>query len=56
MASSNDHVDVGESAPGSRQVAFLTDIKSVVLLIASPTLTVISRLTGILRAWAPTGV
>ena len=51
MASSNDHVDVGESAPGSRPVAFLTDIKSVVLLIASPTLTVISRLTGILRGW-----
>jgi uncharacterized protein YjiS (DUF1127 family) len=51
MASSNDRADVGESAPGSRSVAFLTDIKSVVLLIASPTLTVISRLTGILRAW-----
>ena len=50
MASSNDHADVGESAQGSRPVALLTDIKSVVLLIASSTLTLIPRLTGILRA------
>jgi uncharacterized protein YjiS (DUF1127 family) len=51
MASSNDHADVGDSSGGSRPVAFLTEIKSVLLLIASPTLTVISRLTGILRVW-----
>jgi uncharacterized protein YjiS (DUF1127 family) len=51
MASSNDHADVGESAQGSRPVAFLTDIKRVALLIASSTLTLISRLTGILRTW-----
>ena len=51
MASSNDHADVGESAQGSRPVAPLTDIESVVLLIASSTLTQIPRLTGILRAW-----
>ena len=51
MASSNDHADVGESAQGSRPVAFLTDIKRVALLIASSTLTLISRLTGIFRTW-----
>jgi uncharacterized protein YjiS (DUF1127 family) len=51
MASSNDHADVGESAQGSRPVAFLTGIKSVALSIASSTLTLISRPTGILRAW-----
>jgi uncharacterized protein YjiS (DUF1127 family) len=51
MASSNDHAVVGESAQGSRPVAFLTDIKSVALSIASSTLTLISRLTGILRGW-----
>jgi hypothetical protein len=38
MASFNDHVDVGESAQGSTALAFLTEIKSVALLIASSTL------------------
>jgi uncharacterized protein YjiS (DUF1127 family) len=51
MASFNDHAGVGESAQGSRPVAFLTDIKSIALLIASSTLTLISRLTGIVRTW-----
>ena len=51
MANSNDYADVGDRAQGSWPVAFLTDIKSVALLIASSTLTLISRLTGILRTW-----
>jgi uncharacterized protein YjiS (DUF1127 family) len=51
MASFNDHVDVGESAQGSRAVAFLTETKSVSLLIASSTLALIPRLTGVLRSW-----
>jgi uncharacterized protein YjiS (DUF1127 family) len=50
MARFNYHAD-GESAQGSRPVAFLTDIKSVALLVASSTLTLFSRLTGILRTW-----
>jgi uncharacterized protein YjiS (DUF1127 family) len=51
MAKSNYHAEIGENARGSRPVVFLTDIKSVALLIASSTLTLISRLTGVLRAW-----
>jgi uncharacterized protein YjiS (DUF1127 family) len=51
MASFNDCADVGESAQGSRVVAFLTDIKSVAPSIASSRLTLISRLTGVLRSW-----
>jgi uncharacterized protein YjiS (DUF1127 family) len=51
MASFNDHADVGESAQGSRPVAFLTHVKSVALLIAWSTLTLIFRLIGILRTW-----
>ena len=51
MARFNVHAEVGESVKGLRPVAFLTDIKSVALLVASSTLTLISRLTGILRIW-----
>jgi uncharacterized protein YjiS (DUF1127 family) len=51
MAKSNYHAEIGENARGSPPVVFLTDIKSVALLIASSTLTLISRLTGVLRAW-----
>jgi uncharacterized protein YjiS (DUF1127 family) len=51
MASFNDRVGVSESAQGSQPVACSTGVKSAVSLVAQPTLSLISCLTGRLRSW-----
>jgi uncharacterized protein YjiS (DUF1127 family) len=51
MASFNDRVGVSENAQGSQPVACSTGVESAVSLVAQPTLSLISRLTGRLRSW-----
>ena len=51
MASVNDRVGISERVQGSQPVAFSTDVKSAVHLVAPPKPSLISRLTGKLWAW-----